>query len=61
LLEAVKENPRDPLGLVERPKGTKRLSPAEIGLLEFLAKGAKRGRPRKAANRQVATEHQAAA
>jgi DNA topoisomerase-1 len=44
LLEAVKESPRDPLGDIERPRGRKRLSSAEVGLLEFLAKGKKRRR-----------------
>src|SRR5579884_2749855 len=61
LLNAVKENPRDPLDGMERPKGTKRLSSAEVGLLEFLARGAKRGRRRNAANRRVTVEQQAAA
>ena len=61
LLEAVKENPRDPLEGMERPKGKKRLSTAEVALLEFLAKGAKRGRRRKAANHKAANEQQAAA
>lgn len=61
LLEAVKEKPRDPLDGMERPRGKKRLSTAEVALLEFLAKGAKRGRRRKAANRQAAAEQQAAA
>jgi DNA topoisomerase-1 len=36
LLEAVKENPRDPLGRRERPPARDRLSSAEVGLLEFL-------------------------
>ena len=44
LLEAVKADPRDPLGDIERPKGRKRLSSAEVGLLEFLAKGRRRRR-----------------
>lgn len=61
LLEAVKEKPRDPLDGLERPRGKKRLSTAEVALLEFLAKGAKRGRRRKAANREAAAGHQAAA
>jgi DNA topoisomerase-1 len=38
LLEAVKASPRDPLGGLERPPARKRLSSAEAGLLEFLAK-----------------------
>ncbi|MGE5563974.1 MAG: DNA topoisomerase IB [Bacillota bacterium] len=48
LLESVKENPRDPLGDIERPRPRKRLSSAEVGLLEFLARGGKRPRKRKA-------------
>src|SRR5690349_8281027 len=39
LLDAVKSDPRDPLGGIERPKGRKRLSSAEVGLLEFLSRG----------------------
>jgi len=42
LLEAVKSDPRDPLGDIERPKGRKRLSSAEVGLLEFLSRGKRR-------------------
>ncbi|HEV2594672.1 MAG TPA: DNA topoisomerase IB [Sphingomicrobium sp.] len=61
LLEAVKENARDPLEGMGRPKGRKRLSSAEVALLDFLARGAKRGRRRKSANRPVAIEQQAAA
>jgi len=48
LLDAVKEAPRDPLDGMERPRARKRLSSAELGLLEFLARGGKRKR-RKAA------------
>ena len=44
LLERVKENPRDPLDGMERPRGKKRLSSAEVGLLEFLAKKGRRRR-----------------
>ena len=44
LLDAVKEDPRDPLGDIERPRGRTRLSSAEVGLLEFLSKGKKRSR-----------------
>lgn len=61
LLEAVKENPRDPLEGIERPKGTKRLTTAEVAFLEFLARGAKPRSRRKAANRRVTIERQAAA
>jgi len=46
LLEAVKENSRDPLDGMERPSGRKRLSSAEVALLEFLARGGKRSRRR---------------
>ena len=46
LLEAVKQDARDPLGGMERPKGKTRLSSAEVGLLEFLARGSKRRRVR---------------
>jgi len=38
----VKDNPRDPLSGLERPNGKKRLSSAEVALLEFLAKGSPR-------------------
>ncbi len=44
LLEAVKEDSRDPLEGMVRPRGRKRLSSSEGGLLEFLARGAKRPR-----------------
>jgi DNA topoisomerase-1 len=44
LLEAVKQEPRDPLGGIDRPQPRARLSSAEVGLLEFLAKGQKRRR-----------------
>ena len=49
LLEAVKEKPRDPLDGMDRPRGRKRLSPAEVGLLEFLSRGSKRRRRSKTA------------
>jgi len=45
LLEAVKEDSRDPLDGMERPRGRKRLSSTEVALLEFLARGGKK-RPR---------------
>jgi len=44
LLEAVKEDSRDPLDGMIRPRARKRLSAEEVGLLEFLAKGKKRRR-----------------
>jgi DNA topoisomerase-1 len=36
LVEAAKERPRDPLPGIERPRGRKWLTSAEVGLLEFL-------------------------
>jgi DNA topoisomerase-1 len=60
LLDAVKEDSRDPLDGMDRPRGRTRLSSQEVGLLEFLARGAKQDRRRKAANRRTA-ERQAAA
>lgn len=48
LLERVKENPRDPLGEIERPGPQRGLSVAESGLIEFLMRnGRRRGRPRR--------------
>jgi DNA topoisomerase-1 len=47
LLEAVKDDARDPLNGMERPRARKRLSTAEVGLLEFLSRGGKRARRRK--------------
>ena len=47
LLETVKKNPRDPLNGMERPRGRKRLSTAEVALLEFLARNGRRVRRRK--------------
>lgn len=47
LLEAVKESSRDPLNGMERPRGRKRMSSAEVGLLEFLARNGKRARRQK--------------
>ena len=49
LLEAVKDDSRDPLNGMERPRPRKRLSSTEVALLEFLAAGAKPKRRRKAA------------
>ena len=48
LLDAVKESPRDPLDGMDRPPRRKWLSSAEVGLLEFLARGSRRRRKRKA-------------
>lgn len=49
LLDAVKTDSRDPLDGMERPRSRKRLSPEEVGLLEFLERNSKRRRKRKAA------------
>ena len=46
LMTAVKENPRDPLNGLKRPRTRRRLSSAEVGFLQFLASEAKRRRPR---------------
>ena len=48
LLEAVKEDSRDPLAGMERPRARKRMSSAEVALLQFLARGGKRRRRRSA-------------
>jgi DNA topoisomerase I len=50
LLEAVKEDPRDPLDGFDRPRARKRLSSAEVGFLKFLASNGKR---RKRSRRQT--------
>jgi DNA topoisomerase-1 len=42
LLDCVKAEPRDPLGGMDRPRGRKRLSSAEVGLLEFLSRRGRR-------------------
>jgi len=44
LLDAVKDNPRDPLDGLERPPRRKRLSSAEVGLLQFLSRRKRRKR-----------------
>ena len=44
LIEAAKDNPRDPLGGMERPRARKWLSSAEVGFLAFLGKRKRRGR-----------------
>ena len=46
LIDATKDNPRDPLGGMERPRPRKWLSSAEVGLLQFLKR---RRRPRRKA------------
>jgi DNA topoisomerase-1 len=47
LLEAVKDDPRDPLNGMDRPRSKTRLSSAEVALLEFLARSGKKARRRK--------------
>jgi len=42
LVDAVKADPRDPLNGLERPPSRKRLSSAEVGLLQFLAQTKRR-------------------
>ena len=54
LLEAVKEDSRDPLDGMERPRARARLSSEEVGLLEFLAQEAKRGRRQTRRTRRAA-------
>lgn len=53
LLEAVKDDPRNPLDGFERPRARKRLSSAEVALLDFLSLGGKRKRRRKAAEKSA--------
>jgi len=48
LLDAVKEDSRDPLDGMERPRGRKRMSSTEVGLLEFLSGSARKSRRRTA-------------
>ena len=47
VLDAVKAEPRDPLDGMDRPRGRKWLSSAEVGLLGFLGKPARRRSKRK--------------
>jgi len=47
LLDAVKDDPRDPLHGMERPSGRKRMSGAEVGFLKFLER--REGKRRKRA------------
>jgi len=44
LLDAVKDDPRDPLDGMERPRSRKRMSSAEVALIEFLSRGKRRKR-----------------
>jgi DNA topoisomerase I len=61
LLEAIKDDSRDPLDGMERPPGRKRLSSAEVGLLQFLGANAKRKRKSKIADAQARESDRAAA
>ena len=61
LLDAVKDAPRDPLDGMERPRARKRLSSAEVALLEFLSRRGKRRRKAAAAPNASAKETKAAA
>ena len=45
LIEATKDNPRNPLGGLERPRPRKWLSSAEVGFLQFLKKPKRRRKP----------------
>jgi DNA topoisomerase-1 len=49
LLEAIKDDARDPLDGMDRPNARKRLSSAEVALLDFLARNGRRSRRRAAA------------
>ena len=49
LIDAVQEDPEDPLNGMERPRARRRLSTAETGFLRFLKKRPRRSRRRKAA------------
>ncbi|HET9354619.1 MAG TPA: DNA topoisomerase IB [Sphingomicrobium sp.] len=48
LIEALQEDPRDPLDGMDRPRPRRRLTSAETGFLKFLKKRPKRGRRRRA-------------
>lgn len=52
LIDAARDNPKQPLGEVERPRARKWLSSEEVGLLDFLLKG-KRKRPTRAKPKAV--------
>jgi DNA topoisomerase-1 len=61
LLDSIKQDARDPLNGMDRPRGRKWLSSAEVGLLEFLARGGKRSRRRKPKPVEAAASAQAVA
>lgn len=45
LIEAIKDDPRDPLHGVDRPRSRKRLSSAEVALINYLSKRRRRRKP----------------
>ena len=55
LIEAAREDPKLPLGTIERPRARKFLSSAEVGLLNWLMKG-KRKRPARKAEAEQAVD-----
>jgi DNA topoisomerase-1 len=61
LLEAIKDDSRDPLDGMERPPGRKRLSSAEVGLLQFLGANAKPKRKNRSAAAKAEESDRAAA
>jgi DNA topoisomerase-1 len=60
LIAAARDNPKLPLGQVERPRARKFLSDAEVGLLNWLMKGTRK-RPVKKAEAEQAVEKVVAA
>lgn len=52
LLDAVKEDARDPLDGMDRPRGRKRMSSEEVGLLDYLTRGAKTARRRQPSRKE---------
>jgi DNA topoisomerase-1 len=54
LVQAAKERPRDPLPGIERPRGRKWLSSAEVGLLEFLKQQSRPARKRRETGAKLA-------
>jgi DNA topoisomerase I len=61
LLEAIKDDSRDPLDGMDRPPGRKWLSSAEVGLLQFLDANAKRQRKSRVAGAKAKESDRAAA
>nr|WP_314444653.1 DNA topoisomerase IB [uncultured Sphingomonas sp.] len=53
LIEAAREDPKRPLGAVERPRARKYLSSEEVGLLAWLMKGKRKATPRRQTERDV--------